>query len=31
MTMIDFTLLISALAHLIATLAELVARCRSRK
>ena len=31
MTMIDFTLLISALAHLIAGLAELVARCRSRK
>jgi hypothetical protein len=31
MTMMDFTLLISALAHLIAALAELLARCRLRK
>lgn len=31
MTTIDLTLLISALAHLVAALVELVARCRSRK
>ena len=31
MTMMDFTLLISAVAHLIAAFAELVARCWSRK